>query len=317
MPSPAVTAYYSTDISAPVLSGTVNSLIGLLHSCLVTGYGSKTGAGWTKPFSGTNNAVFQAGGGNGRFLQVFDNAEATGGAKEARTFGFETMSGMLSGINPFPTTTQSVNGITIRKSNTADATARAWVLIATDATFYLFVATGDYTGSHGFGFGDFTSYKTGGDAYGTFIIGKQIENDATPANERLGHAGNMVSQAAITGHYVCRNYTGVGSSINVGKFIDGSKTLLTSNTLGSNQFILYPNAPDGGLWMCPVWINQAVSGNYVLRGHLPGLWCPLHTVPLNHLDTFSGTGALAGRTFQAISIPNAGQLLIETSSTWA
>ncbi|MBF0137463.1 MAG: hypothetical protein HQL65_14595 [Magnetococcales bacterium] len=314
----STTVYYSTDTGAPAISGTVGSLIGLLYSCLVTGYGAKIAAGWTRPYTGTNNAVFQAGGGNQRFLQVLDNSESAGGAKEARMTGYESMTGLASGSGPFPSAAQSVTGLICRKSTTADATARPWVLVATDRTFYLFIQTGDYsTLSHGFGFGDFISYKTGGDDYGTFIIGKQVENDANGSNERLAYAATAVNSAVITGHYVARNYTGVGSSCQVAKFIDGSKTTLTSNTMGSNQYIAYPNAPDGGLWLCPVWLSQPVSSNYVLRGHLPGLWCPLHTTPLSHLDTFNGTGEMSGKAFQAINVANSGQVIIETSSTWS
>jgi hypothetical protein len=41
------TIYRYTDTSAPTVNGTAGSLITLLQACLVTGYGSKSGAGWT------------------------------------------------------------------------------------------------------------------------------------------------------------------------------------------------------------------------------------------------------------------------------
>ena len=43
-----VTLYRSTDDDAPALTKSNLSLI--LKACLVTGYGSKPGAGWTMPY---------------------------------------------------------------------------------------------------------------------------------------------------------------------------------------------------------------------------------------------------------------------------
>lgn len=317
MPSPTTTLYLSSDAGAPVLTGGAGSLASLLYACLVVGYGAKSGAGWTREYAASNGAAFRAGGGNQRYLQVLDNGESAGGTKEARCRGYEAMTDISTGTGPFPTTVQVVNGITVRKSATTDATARNWVLVATNATFHLFIASGDFSGAyHGFSFGDFASYKTGGDDFGTAIVGKAVENDATASNERLGYAAINVASAVITGHYAARSFTGVGSSIQMAKFVDGSKVQLTSSTMGSNQYIAYPNAPDGGLWVSPVWLSQPVASAYVIRGHIQGLWCPMHTQPLSSLDTFDGTGGLAGKTFMAITIPSSGQVMIEISSTW-
>ena len=56
-----VRLYRSTDGSAPTLSGTAGDLINLLDKCLVSGYGSSTAAGWTKPYTSTNAAAFRPG----------------------------------------------------------------------------------------------------------------------------------------------------------------------------------------------------------------------------------------------------------------
>ena len=49
-----VRVYRWDDASAPVLTGEVGKLAALLKACLVTGYGSKTAAGWSNPYSATN-----------------------------------------------------------------------------------------------------------------------------------------------------------------------------------------------------------------------------------------------------------------------
>ena len=67
-------AYYSTDGSAPTLANSQNSLASLLYSVLVTGYGAKSGLGWTREFTGTGKAVFKQGsGGIGHVFRIDDD----------------------------------------------------------------------------------------------------------------------------------------------------------------------------------------------------------------------------------------------------
>ena len=72
-----VRVYSSTDASAPVLTGQVGSLIAVLDACLVNGYGTKTAAGWTKPFAdASNTAVYRSGSGSRAFFRFFDDGTA-------------------------------------------------------------------------------------------------------------------------------------------------------------------------------------------------------------------------------------------------
>src|SRR5262245_26448894 len=134
----AVTVYRSTDSSAPTLSGTAGDLVNVLDKCLVAGYGSKTAAGWSKPFTGTNAAVFRMGGGNQFYLDVNDNGPGAGTGQEARVRGYETMTAVATGTGPFPTVAQLAAGIIVRKSAALSGTTRAWVMVADDRSFYLF-----------------------------------------------------------------------------------------------------------------------------------------------------------------------------------
>jgi hypothetical protein len=354
-----VTVYRSTDASAPSLTGQVGSLVTLLLGCLVNGYGSQSAAGWTNPYnSGGNKAVFRnsAVDGTGLYLNVDDNGTTT--AKEAYMTGFETMSAFNTGTNQFPTSGQlnigsnPAGALVCRKSTTADGTARAWTVIADDTVFYLFTETGDQaspTAAFPFVFGDIFSYKSS-DAYRCIIIGRNASNTASPNNEGLSAllstgTGSTspygLLAATIAGHYMDRTWTGVGGSVIVGKHADqlklgcgqgaagtgtsGSSANSTgaSFSLGrinSPSFFPYPNGPDGGLYLSPIWIHHSSS----VRGYLKGLWCPLHDRPLNHNDTYSGTGNLNGKSFvvQAItatvnSATDVAQVHIETSSTWS
>jgi len=335
----AVTVYKSSDGSAPVLTGQVGSLVALLDAVLVNGYGAKVAAGWAKSYAGTNTASYRMGvtGNTGFYLDVNDNGPGAGTAKEARAKGYEVMTAVATGTNPFPTTAQMVNGVFIRKSFTADATARAWTIIADTSCFYLFIESGDSTApvqATCFAFGDIFSYKTA-DAYRCVLIGRTTENSATTASENLGTLNSVVSASLLTttqpGHYLARSFTGLGSSHPAGKLSDNAKytstTSILPDAIGSTfagvPALAYPNGPDNGLYMAPIWLAHNAS----LRGYLKGLWCPLHNKPLGHNDTFTGSGNLAGKTFLVQNImhyngtvnnaTNHAQLFIETSDTWS
>jgi hypothetical protein len=153
-------------------------------------------------------------------------------------------------------------------------------------------------------FGDFISYKSG-DVYNTIAIGGTSSGNGS--NYYLSLLCTGMSNVNY-GHYVARSYTQTGTSLNVGKH---------GNIMGSNQYIgagglNYPNPEDSMLYISEVFIHETNS----LRGYLPGLWCPLHNRPLTHGDTYSGVGALAGKTFEACNLYIGAQIHFETSNTW-
>lgn len=357
-----VRIYKSTDASAPVLTGQAGALITVLDAILVNGYGAKTAAGWTKPFSTTNKAAYLqnltgANNATGMYLFVDDAAPTT--AKEARVTGFETMSAITpTGTGQFPTNAQSsigVGALVVRKSTTADATARAWTCIANGQTFMFFAESGDITGpplaAFPFIFGDFTSYKAA-DSYAVVILGRQIENVGSSLNDHLQHimpytTHSMSLATVMFGHYIARHWTGVGGSKNCGHCVDMGVMPLNYNAsfansigtfqVGSNatgagavamgfqsptQHFPYPNGPDSAVWLSPVRLIHDTA----VRGHLRGLWAPMHHRPIGHADVYTIAGGnLNGKSMVAICIPvtnnagsnDAGQVHVETSDTWS
>jgi len=97
---------------------------------------TKTGSGWTKPYTGTNLAAFKQGSGSNGFYFYVDDT----GTTDSRVVGYETMASIsdTSG-NAFPTTAQLSGGGYIRKSSVASSTARDWILVATEKAFYLWI----------------------------------------------------------------------------------------------------------------------------------------------------------------------------------
>ena len=54
-----VRVYKWDDIGAPVFNKSTNALINIFKACLVTGYGTKPGAGWTAPYEASGIKVFR------------------------------------------------------------------------------------------------------------------------------------------------------------------------------------------------------------------------------------------------------------------
>jgi hypothetical protein len=338
-----VRIYKSTDGSAPVLTGQAGSLTTLLDAVLVNGYGSQTAAGWSINQTTTNKRGYKqnltgSNNSSGMLLYVDDTAAGTGGAKEARVCGFETMSAITpTGTGQFPTAAQSSIGtgfLIIRKSTTADATARAWTIIANGQTIYLFIESGDTTAATalalattGFAFGDFKSYKTS-DQYAVMIIGRVTENTGSSLSDAMQMTLMSTTGSSVTlsdtnfGHFIARSWTGVGSSVRCAKREDMSKWLYSfTNSPANGQWTSggttagggnssmgrypgvvawpFPNGPDGGIHLSPLYLSHSGA----LRGYLSGLWAPLHDRPLVHAETvtFSG-GNLSGKSMIAQNI---------------
>lgn len=266
-------------------------------------------AGWTKSYSGTNKAAYQMLGGNQRFLRVDDS-----GTTAARVVGYEAMTGIDAGTNAFPTDLQVSGGLYLPKSNTADTSSRAWVILATDKLAHLFI---NCSATQGLmcgvsSFGDLKSFA-GSDAYQTVLM---AQTSATGNHASLAVCSGYPSTTA--GCYMARAYTQVGGSIAVGKHTDGGKMgSLTTNMGGGG--LAYPHPVDGGFYLSPLFVHEAGA----VRGTLPGIWAPLHPRPIGHLDTVSGSGDLTGKTFLAVYFENStsatistGEGLLEISNTW-
>ncbi len=314
-----VRVYRSDDSSAPTLNGTVGSLITVLDAILVNGYGAKTAAGWAKEFSGTNLAAYRAASGNRFRLRVDDTA-----AQEARIVGYVSMSDVNTGTEPFPTSSQVSGGLFVRKSNTADSTARPWIAIATGTALYFLpfsdvtsLASGGAatsgTSGHTF-FGDFVSYKPG-DAYNCLIASAAVTS--TSASTLGAVAASFSGGTVTTGHYVPRAYTQSGTSVQVAKGVLG--LYQTAAVLGpASGLPAYPDVIAGGIPLGPIEILEP-SSILLARGRLPGMWGPQVVAPGAHLDTFTGSGELSGKTFTLVNVAattSAGRTAFETSDTW-
>lgn len=290
------------------VTGQVGSLITALDAILLP-------QGWTKPYTGTNKAVYQMLGGNQRFLRVDDNGPGAGTAKEARMTMYETMSDADTGTGPSPTAAQGVGGVAmvvLRKSVSLDGVARTYKAWADDRTLLWFCLSEGVAGQYyGFMAGDFKSMLAG-DAYRTMICGRGTENGALSSSERICTMSNTTSDAG-NGFFIARGHTGSGGSVLATRSSDYAKGATAA--VGFAGTVPYPNPADGGLYAAPVTISDTSTAPvYGVRGRLRGLWVPLHAVlSYNDGDTFQ----IAGRNFELVKsvYTPAGVAAIETSNT--
>ncbi|MBF0283583.1 MAG: hypothetical protein HQL51_03895 [Magnetococcales bacterium] len=306
---PTVMLFQSTDASAPTLTGQTGSLIALLDACLVNGYGSKAAAGWTKSYSGTNKAAYRQGAGSQFYFRVDDSGPGAGGAKEARIVGYEAMTGIDAGTNPFPAAAQMANGLFIRKSAAADATARAWRLLATDKAVHLIIYSGDVANNATLTFfGDIVSLKPS-DVYAAALIARATENSATATNDEGAYVGIIGNAAVRTGHYLARSHTGVGGSKQFACIAPGYMSA-AGYAGGASALVMYPNGADGGYHLQPF----TVVYDTVVRGTIPGIYAPCHNAPFSDGDTVGGAGAMSGWNFLVVGCMSAAQVAFETTA---
>lgn len=294
------------------LTGQAGSLITALDAALVSGQG------WTTPYTGTNKKVYRPAAGNRFYYRVNDNGAGSGGLKEALIKGAESMSDVDTPINPFPSAAQCAtteNSLVLRKSNSADATNRPYIIYADSKMFLMMVQTADASYTGFFYAGDFCSVVLN-DSYRSCIAGSYAEASVASNHFYDGHQYSSPTSTLSYGLFAARCHLGTGGSIGLTRY--NNYSLQSSN--GFKGLVKCPNPVDGGLYFSRLWVTEYTGGNIVWRGYLRGLWAWCHdSFPYANGDTISGTGALNGKSFQVVNplfgpggIPT---MLVETSDT--
>lgn len=317
--------YRSTDPGAPILRAHDPALTpkyGLsevLDKVLVSGYGSKAGAGWSIAFTDISKRVYRQGGGPNFYLRLLET-QGAGGSNRCRLRGYRTMSDIDTGTGDFPSwvAISDPNSFTYAYTDTAGPVP--WIVFADDQTFYMF-SEGSPASWYPFGYGSFQSYRPS-DPNAVFVAGSQ----------RFSFPGNMFGIIAnsggnIEGWYLAGDHLGVAGSIACGvhgNYAVGVYGPQDSTSSGYKGKLPWPNPADGRIRMSPVYIHESANG-VALRGRLRGVWQLLHVAgSLINFDQFLGTGALAGKSFMVITPVNVnlsgsnsgGYMVIETSP-WA
>lgn len=308
------TIYRSDDASAPVISGQTSALRLALNAILVDGYGAKAAAGWTKAYenAGSHLVAYRQGGGAQKYLALVDSATQISTLR-----GYNSMTAVDTGIGSFPRNSTGL-AMQCRKSVTANSTARPWICYATDTTFYLIIfgnqtSIGSFDGGDAhLGFGDMVPTLDYGQ--NTFIIaGSDTSTTNTTANitrQGLLDNANGSAYSVLSGR--------PGGSAMVYAVVKAANTPWVATLSGdTTNYPAYPDVVTSKLNVAPFYFraNHDVMQVLIL-GRVPGIWCLLHAhTNFTTFDTFSGTGNLAGRTFQIVRT-GAGGLVFETGGNW-
>ena len=274
------------------------------------------GAGWTKPFSGTNLAIFRSADSAGaqHYLRVDDT-----GDQNARVVAYETMSDANTGTGPYPTAAQISGGGYWPKSNAASSAARGWALWADSRSFMLAVCWAVPGASDAYSviaaFGDPLPFKTP-DTYSSFVnVAGSSQVSTLPGSTEydMDTAGASTS----TGLYCARSYTGLGASAAMMRANPlGFTSGITGSRSGGSSQWQYPNGPDGGLYVGPVIAAETVSK--ALRGTLPGLYYSPQGISQNvfaNRERVTGITNLAGRTLMAMN-SGTGAFFVDITGPW-
>lgn len=267
--------------------------------------------GWTKSYTGANKRAFKSGdiAATGCLLRVDDSGTTT-----ARMVGYEAMTDVDTGTGPFPTSAQQSGGYYWPKSNAADTSARNWVLVGDERTFYLYVSphpTTFATQGVTFVFGDLLSYKSG-DAYGCVLSGGDASTVISTTSTISSCAGFAQPVSTGISVAVARSHLGIGGAqTGYQTSAHAFGNAYSSTTAYNSRSYVFPNGADNGLLLSEV----IYSSNAALRGVLPGLY---HTPLLvgsyfSTRDTIAGTGAFSGKSMMALRCGSPGAATFGTS----
>lgn len=311
--------YKSTDSGAPVVTGQVGSWSNCVQTCLVgtagIAYGSKPSAGWSAPYSGTNKIALRnslAAGGMGCYSRIDDNGPGAGGAREAFMTTYATMSDVDTGTGITPTAAQIAGGAVSRKSSSADSTARKWVIVADELTWYGLLESNSATATEVMlvGGGQFESFVPG-DASPYFCLGG-ITVNSTSGSNALIPTTSLATPGANSGLWLGQGYSGSGSAIRASVVTVGPIALSGSYTMMSD-----PAAGSAKRFFVPVMI----ASEGTIRGRLRGLYLALNNLSAvtNYTQVSGATGLPVGSQLTLGGLANggtAGKIAIESALEW-
>lgn len=302
---------------APTLNGTVGSLITTLDWLLdVSNTNGRKVA--DKVYTGTNKAVYRFTTGQRFYLRVDDAY-----AQESRMRGYESMTDVDTGVDPFPLlTTYGDSSYVLRKSFEANSNARDWRATVWARGFNLYVKRGPVSSGHDlYIFGEGIREDGIADSYNTFIGMRRA----------TGTTGNLGVLGASTAARHVSPLTAVSgtSCIAVARYFDGSiKAVLggyfspSTEVWGGESFPQANFLYRSRLTLGAGFGTATATGVAQYRGYIPYLWgiasqcAGTTTLDIDDVHTDTSTGASFIQIASSDTIANAGQnMLMETTDT--
>ena len=273
-----VQIYTYYDASAPALSPDPGSLLGLLDQCLVSGYGSKAGLGWTKDFHDTVNhkAIFSRTSALASLpsLLIENNAAVSGANVGGAGKANNAVARMVIDVTDVDTWTGLGNGNWVYAVDQSTVTGtRQWFLIGDELGFYLsldpLVANPSNPSWQLYHFGDMIS-RMPADQFNCWLGAGGV----VTANQISTFTCAIAARA-------CQLPTNNDGSLAVGGIagnLHGSPFAVTNAVFGTGAGT-YPDPVSGDLRVDPVYLRQSNG----IRGQARGLFEPaLQILPADH-----------------------------------
>jgi hypothetical protein len=196
--------------------------------------------------------------------------------------------------------------------------SRSWVLIGDDRGFFL-------TNSSGYGgdkrilhaFTDFDSYKPGDNFASYLIASERYRTVADTANNMPSEDARSAYAQDTTGKICLRDYTQIGGNVRLGMLSlnDGNN----QNVSGHSGAIPFPNGPNYGLILHPIYLRESSGGH--LRGRLPGMFWVHQNQPYPHLTMIENVVGYTGRKFLYVTMDysnegNTSGFLFDIAGPW-
>lgn len=269
-------------------------------------------AGWGKQYSGTNLAAYRSldVASNMTVLRVDDT-----GTTSAKVVGYESMADINSGTNPYPSAAQLATGAFWDKSDTANATARKWMVFA-DSRFFYF-CPGTYNPSPNlyaqFTFGEAQSFKPA-DAYAGIILGGTTSNSSTA--QPGGTPGNAFYSLNSAG-WLQKDAAGLSASLACCLRLPGSTAFNAQS--GATLFPPYPGTVHGSLFGMAIVVGEGntISSDY--RHTIPGavfLGTSFAAGVLPSRAKLTAEGALAGRVLYFGEFGGGNRFAVDIYGPW-
>ncbi len=293
-------------------------------------------AGWERSFvSGdTLRAAFRSPAVDATGMYIYIDDTNNQGTRRTGVKGYESMTDIDTGVNPFPYSAADDQWVWWHKS-TNETTTRQWAIVADDKLFWIYINNGDNYGSGHrlFVAGDLVSHLPI-DNWACVVGGAYI-----PSTDiyhcPVASVGVLDTNVYASGLYLARDYLGAAKGTSIISAVAPFLVLNTSSDL-DDQFpralgsagLNFPSPVHGGAVLSPVsYIEQHNNDAYFLRGSAPGMMAPLHNRPYATMELVDSSAGLAGNRFMAVEFMNArnnvgnspstiGQVLLDIIGPW-
>ena len=236
----------------------------------------RTPLGWSKPFSGTNKAMFARTDptATAHLLYISDPL-----GEDARVFGVESAIDIATWTDKFPTEAQMAGGFYWSKGN-ADTRAKNWMLLGDEFGMYFICEGSGYQNNDTWRqifvpqyFGDINTYRQG-DAHHCMISGQRVDGSYTggqPGLTTSQHSWGVAPQpGSVSNTVLARAHHGLVKSVGAGFIHPSGSGLATPNKW-------YPDVTsNGGIFLKGAFVDEElVSQGHPVRGTMPGFVQPM------------------------------------------